>query len=229
MRAQPNANEADMNDHLTIVTGHYGSGKTEFAVNLAFRMQREGKAVTLADLDIVNPYFCSRERKEEMRESGIRVVVSKGADSDLPAINPEVYALFEPGVCGIIDAGGDAVGAQALGRFSQKIGQIAHELLCVVNFNRPETNTPQKAEAYLREIAYSARLAITGLVNNTHLDHQTTAQDILRGAELVQQLSEHTGIPVRYHAFEERFSGCLALPEEQCFPMRLYMRKPWEF
>ena len=89
-----------MNDHLTIVTGHYGSGKTEFAVNLAFRLAREGHAVTLADLDIVNPYFCSRERKQELTQQGIRVIVSKGADSDLPAINPEVYALFEPGVCG---------------------------------------------------------------------------------------------------------------------------------
>lgn len=218
-----------MNDHLTIVTGHYGSGKTEFAVNLAFRLAREGRAVTLADLDIVNPYFCSRERKEEMRAGGIRVIVSKGADSDLPAINPEVYALFEPGVCGIIDAGGDAAGAQALGRFSQKIKQVEHELLCVVNFNRPETNTPQKAEAYLREIAYSARLTITGLVNNTHLDHQTTTHDILRGAELLEELSVLTGIPVKYHAFEERFAKRLALPEAQCFAMQLYMKKPWEF
>ena len=218
-----------MNDHLTIVTGHYGSGKTEFAVNLAFRLAREGNAVTLADLDIVNPYFCSRERKAELTEKGIRVIVSKGADSDLPAINPEVYALFEPGMCGIIDAGGDAPGAQALGRFSQKIKCIPYELLCVVNFNRPETNTPQKAAAYLREIEYSARLSATGLVNNTHLDHETTMHDILRGAELLEELSVLAGIPLKYHAFEERFSGRLALPEEQQFPMQLYMKKPWEF
>ena len=218
-----------MNDKLHIVTGHYGSGKTEFAVNLAFRFAREGQAVTLADLDIVNPYFCSRERKQEMTQQGIRVIVSKGADSDLPAINPEVYALFEPGICGIIDAGGDAVGAQALGRFSQKIKAIPYELLCVVNFNRPETNTPQKAEAYLREIEYSARLTATGLVNNTHLDHETTPQDILRGAELMEELSKRTGIPVIYHAFESRFLDRLNLPQEQAFPMQLYMRKPWEF
>ena len=218
-----------MNDHLTIVTGHYGSGKTEFAVNLAFRLAREGNAVTLADLDIVNPYFCSRERKAELTETGIRVIVSKGADSDLPAINPEVYALFEPGMCGIIDAGGDAPGAQALGRFSQKIKCIPYELLCVVNFNRPETNTPQKGAAYLREIEYSARISATGLVNNTHLDHETTMHDILRGAELLEELSVLAGIPVKYHAFEERFSGRLALPEEQQFPMQLYMKKPWEF
>jgi hypothetical protein len=218
-----------MNDHLTIVTGHYGSGKTEFAVNLAFRLAREGNAVTLADLDIVNPYFCSRERKAELTEKGIRVIVSKGADSDLPAINPEVYALFEPGMCGIIDAGGDAPGAQALGRFSQKIKTIPYELLCVVNFNRPETNTPQKAAAYLREIAYSARLSATGLVNNTHLDHETTTHDILRGAELLSELSVLSCIPVKFHAFEERFSGRLELPQEQQFPMQLYMKKPWEF
>ena len=217
-----------MNDRLHIVTGHYGSGKTEFAVNLAFRFAREGQAVTLADLDIVNPYFCSRERKQEMTQQGIRVIVSKGADSDLPAINPEVYALFEPGVCGIIDAGGDAVGAQALGRFSQKIKAIPYELLCVVNFNRPETNTPQKAEAYLRQIEYSARLSTTGLINNTHLDNQTTTHDILRGAELTQELSRLTGIPIRYHAVEERFAPKLELEKELIFPMQLYMKKPWD-
>ena len=217
-----------MNDHLHIITGHYGSGKTEFAVNLAFQYQRAGNAVTLADLDIVNPYFCSRERKEEMTAQGIRVIVSKGADSDLPAINPEVYALFEPGVCGIIDAGGDAVGAQALGRFSQKIKSVPYELLCVVNFNRPETNTPKKAEAYLRQMEYSARLTMTGLVNNTHLDRQTTTHDISRGAELTQELSNLTGIPIRYHAVEERFAPRLQLQKELVFPMQLYMKKPWD-
>lgn len=217
-----------MSDQLHIITGHYGSGKTEFAVNLAFHFRREGLHVTLADLDIVNPYFCSRERKEELRAAGIRVIVSRGADSDLPAINPEVYSLFEPNACGIIDAGGDAVGAQALGRFSQKIKGIPYSLLCVVNFNRPETGTPQKALAYLRQIEYSARLSATGLVNNTHLDHQTTTHDILRGAALIEELSELAGIPVKYHAFEERFSGRLGLPDEVSFPMQLFMKKPWE-
>lgn len=137
-----------MSNHLTIITGHYGSGKTEFAVNLAFRLARAGGVVSLADLDIVNPYFCSRERKAELTEQGIRLIASKGAESDLPAINPEVYALLERGVCGIMDVGGDATGAQVLGRFSQKIKAIEHELLCVVNFNRPETGTPHKAEQH---------------------------------------------------------------------------------
>jgi hypothetical protein len=217
-----------MEQHLTIVTGHYGSGKTEFAVNLAFRLAKAGNRVTLADLDIVNPYFCSRERKDILAAAGIRVIASSAGGADMPAVNPDVYALLEEGVCGIMDVGGDAAGAHVLGRFSQKIAQIEHELLCVVNFNRPETSTVAKAEQYLRQIEFSARLKVTGLVNNTHLDRYTTTHDILRGVALSQELSEATGIPVKYHAYEERFSGKVELPPQTRFEMRLYMRKPWD-
>lgn len=217
-----------MKKHLTIVTGHYGSGKTEFAVNLAFRLAAGGCAVTLADLDIVNPYFCSRERKDLLESRGVRVVSSRWAEADLPAINPEVFALLESGACGIMDVGGDAVGAQVLGRFSQKISMIEHELLCVVNFSRPETATLERAENYLRQIEYSARLKVTGLVNNTHMDKDTTIEDILRGAKLTQALAKKTGIHLKYHAYDERFEEQIDLPPETRFPMRLYMKKPWD-
>lgn len=220
--------QESMQERLTIVTGHYGSGKTEFAVNLAFRLSAAGCAVTLADLDIVNPYFCSRERKEILTRAGVRVVASKWADADLPAINPEVYSLLERGACGIMDVGGDAVGAQVLGRFSHQIECIEHEMLCVVNFNRPETNSVQKAENYLRQIEYSARLKVTGLVNNTHMDQDTTAEDVLYGAELAQELANATGIPLKYHAYDERLMIPAGLPRETLFPMRLYMKKPWD-
>ncbi len=217
-----------MNQHLTIVTGHYGSGKTEFSVNLAFRLIESGCAVTLADLDIVNPYFCSRERRDALEARGVRIVASRWAEADLPVIDPEVSSLLERGVCGIMDVGGDAVGAQVLGRFSQKISLIEHELLCVVNFSRPETATAEQAENYLRQIEYSARLKVTGLVNNTHMDRDTTAADILRGAKLAEALAKKSGIPLRYHAYDARFDKQLGLPREMRFPMRLYMKKPWE-
>ncbi len=217
-----------MEQHLTIVTGHYGSGKTEFAINLAFRLAKEGKQVTLADLDIVNPYFCSRERKDILTAAGIRVISSMVGGVDVPAVSPDVYALLEEGVCGVMDVGGDAIGALALGRYAAKIRQINHELLCVVNFNRPETNTVVKAEQYLRQIEYSAKLRVTGLVGNTHLERYTTTHDILRGAALLDQLSESTGVKVKFHAYEKRFSGKVDLPEETRFEMRLYMKKPWE-
>lgn len=217
-----------MESRLTIVTGHYGSGKTEFAVNYAVFLSRTGHAVTLADLDIVNPYFCSRERKAELEAEGVRVILSLGGNADLPAVNPAVNALFEPSVCGILDVGGDPSGARVLGRFAARIRETDHELLCVVNFNRPETATPQKAEAYLREIERSAKLRVTGLVHNTHLCGETTAEDVARGAMLAQELAERTGIPVRFHAFARGLTNALSISTGALFAMDIYMKKPWE-
>lgn len=216
-----------MEDHLHIITGHYGSGKTEFSVNLALALQGAGHAVTLADLDIVNPYFCSWERKAELTARGVRVVCSSGG-ADVPAVNPEVLSLLERGVCGVMDVGGDPAGARVLGRFARRIREAEHELLCVVNFSRPETGTPERAEAYLREIEHSAGLTVTGLVGNTHLCADTATEDVLRGARLTEALSAATGIPVRYYAFDERLAGGLQLPRETLFPMRILMKKPWE-
>ncbi|NLI54495.1 MAG: ParA family protein [Clostridiales bacterium] len=217
-----------MEDHLHIITGHYGSGKTEFAVNLALSFADAGLTPLLADLDIVNPYFCSREQKGRLTARGVRVVLPCGGGADVPAVNPEVSALLERGVCGVMDVGGDPAGARVLGRFAQRIYGIEHELLCVVNFSRPETNTPEKAEDYLRQIERSARLSVTGLVNNTHLCGDTTREDVRRGARLAKALSSATGIPIQYHAFDARLSSGMRLPQKTLFPMDIVMKKPWE-
>ena len=217
-----------MNDKLHIVTGHYGSGKTEFAVNLAFRFAREGQAVTLADLDIVNPYFCSREQTQALNGRGVRVIASLGGGADLPALNPAVSALFEPGVCGVIDMGGDPAGARVLGRYAEAIRAVPHELLCVLNFNRPETATPEQAERYLRQIERSAKLAATGLIHNTHLCSETSAADVLRGAKLAEEVGKRTGLPVLYHAFPRWIKGLAGLEPETLFSMDIMMKKPWE-
>lgn len=215
-------------NHLHIITGHYGSGKTEFAVNFAFCLTRAGYAVTLADLDIVNPYFCSRGQREALESRGVRVIASTAGDADVPALNPKVYSLLEKDVCGILDVGGDAAGARVLGRFAPKIQTLAYELFCVLNFNRPETATPEKAERYLREIEHSAKLTATGLINNTHLCGDTAAEDVLRGAELAETLASRVQIPVRYHAFPRRVGNIAGLPPETLFPMDIMLKKPWE-
>ncbi len=217
-----------MRDHLIIITGHYGSGKTEFAVNLALSFAREGREVSLADLDIVNPYFCSRGQRTALESQGVRVIASAGGDADLPAINPAVFSLLEDGVCGILDVGGDAAGARVLGRFAGKIQTIEHELLCVLNFNRPETATVEQALRYLDEIQQSAKLRATGLVGNTHLCGETSARDVLRGAELAREVAARAGIPVCFHAFPRGLAGIDALPPETRFPMDLLLKKPWE-
>ncbi len=126
---------------LTIVTGHYGTGKTEFSVNLALALAGEGEQVMMADLDIVNPYFRSRERKALLEDAGIRLICSSQAcsDADVPALPAEVLTILENrDVRGILDIGGDPVGARVLARFRPKILQEDHQLVYVLNANRPE-------------------------------------------------------------------------------------------
>ncbi len=213
---------------LYIITGHYGSGKTEFAVNLALALARAGHKTALADLDIVNPYFCSRERQELLEQAGVRVILSSAGNADVPALNPAVLSLLEQGGAGVMDVGGDAAGARVLARFAHKIRMIDHALYCILNFNRPETATPEQAEAYLRAIERSAGLFVTGLVNNTHLCAETSEEDVLRGAALAEEVSRMTGIPVVCHAAAREVIKRINIPSGELFPMDIYMKKPWE-
>ena len=119
-------------------------------------------------------------------------------------------------------------GARVLGRFAERIRAIPHEMLVVVNFRRPETNTPEKALDYLREIECSAGLSVTGLINNTHLCEETTAEDILFGAEMAQQVSAMSGVPLRHHTCAANLYKGLALSKESIYPLNLYLTKPWE-
>ena len=215
---------------LTIVTGHYGVGKTELAVNLALALAAEGTApVMLADLDIVNPYFRSRERKPLLEEAGIRVIATSQActDADVPAVPAEVLAMLEDRrVRGVIDAGGDPVGARVLARFRPKIAQEDYQLVYVLNANRPEVRTPEAATAYLRGIEQVTGLTCTGLVNNTHLCGETTAAEVRKGAALAEAVSHETGIPVLGHMAEARFAP--ELEGLTVFPIEVRMRQPWE-
>ena len=146
---------------VSIVTGHYGTGKTELAVNLALALAAEGRRVMLADLDIVNPYFRSRERRPQLEAAGIQVICSSQAcsDADVPALPAELLSILENrDVRGVLDIGGDPVGARVLARFQPKIVQEDYQLIYVLNANRPEVRAPEDAVSYLRSIE-----AITGL------------------------------------------------------------------
>ena len=216
---------------ISIVTGHYGTGKTEFSVNLALALAAEGASVMLADLDIVNPYFRSRERRSLLEEAGVRLISSSQAcsDADVPSLPAELLAILENrDIRGVLDIGGDPVGARVLARFQPKIVQEDYQLIYVLNANRPEVRSPEAAVAYLRGIEAITDLTCTGIVNNTHLCGETTAEEIRKGARLAETVSQETGIPVLCHVAEERFIPELSDLSEPVFPITIQMKKPWE-
>lgn len=214
---------------LTLVTGHYGTGKTEFSVNLALALAEAGERTALADLDIVNPYFRSRERRELLEAAGVRLIATSQAlaDADVPALPAELHALLEDRtVRGVLDIGGDPSGARVLARYRPRIVKEDYRLLYVVNAARPEVRTAERSAEVLRAIETVTGLACTGLVNNTHLCGETTAEDIREGGALAEEVSRLTGIPVACHAAEARFLE--ALKDLDPFPMEIRMKKPWE-
>lgn len=222
---------ANCTHRISIITGHYGTGKTEFAVNLALAMAGTGEQVMLADLDIVNPYFRSRERRPLLEEAGVRLISSSQAcsDADVPALPAELLAILENRcVRGVLDIGGDPVGARVLARFRPKIVQEDYQLIYVLNANRPEVRSADSAAAYLRGIEETTGLTCTGIVNNTHLCGETTEAEIRKGAALAAAVSRKTGVPVLCHVAEERFAPQLSDLPETVFPITIKMKKPWE-
>jgi len=216
---------------ISIITGHYGTGKTEFAVNLALAMAAEGRRVMVADLDIVNPYFRSRERRALLAEAGVELISSSQAcsDADVPSLPAELLTILENrDIQGVLDIGGDPVGARVLARFRPKLLQEDCQLIYVLNANRPEVRVPEDAIAYLRGIEATTGLTCTGIVNNTHLCGETTAEEIRKGAALAAAVSQETGIPILCHVAEERLAPTVSDLSEPVFPITIKMKKPWE-
>ena len=216
---------------IQIITGHYGSGKTEYAVNLAKSLVQSRENVVLADLDIVNPYFRSYEQTGMLERAGVKVIVTScGGVADIPALNPAVMSVFQDkSITGVLDIGGDPIGARVLARFAHQISREDYDLLFVLNANRPETKDVDCALAYMRAIEAECHLTVTGIVNNTHLCAETTAQEILKGAALARELSKKTGLPIVHHAVQRKFLSqvCDGL-SEPVLPIDIYMKKPWE-
>ena len=216
---------------MQIITGHYGSGKTEYAVNLALDMATRMENVVLADLDIVNPYFRSYEQTKRLEDAGVKVIVTScGGVADIPALNPEVMSVFQDKKWnGVLDIGGDPIGARVLARFAHQIHEEEYDLLLVLNANRPETKDVDSALQYLHSIEAECHLKATGIVNNTHLCGETTAEEIIKGARLAQALSQRTGLPVVHHAVQKKFVEFVKDQlTEPVLPMNIYMKKPWE-
>ena len=193
---------------ITVFAGHYGSGKTNLALNYAVALRRSGKAVAAADLDIVNPYFRTKDGEKILASEGIKLISSEYANTnvDLPALPGEAYSIVrDRDTHFVVDLGGDDRGALALGRYTPFIlEENDYDMLFVFNGARPLTRTATEAAMVLREIEAAGGLPFTGIVNNTNLGPLTEPGTILGGQETALELSRLTGLPVRMTGVEER-------------------------
>lgn len=221
-------------NRIVAVTGHYGSGKTEFSVNLALRRAAVGEKVILADLDIVNPYFRSREKRSLLEAAGVTVIGSStGSDTgvDVPALSPAVYgALQDRNARTILDVGGDAPGARLLGRYRRYFTEEEHELLIVVNTSRPETRDADGVLEHIAAIEDASGLKATGLINNTHMVEFTQVYHLEQGDEVCRRVGAELGIPVLFLAAREQLLA--GLPEElhgERIGVRMHLRESWMY
>ena len=215
---------------LTAIVGHMGGGKTELAVNMAVALAKAGEKTAIADLDVVNPYFRSREQREMFKSLGIRFVASGQSlvDADVPSLPAELNTLLQDGsLRSILDIGGDS-GARVLARYRHQIASQDYAVWFVLNARRPQTATLEKAIFSLRKIEEEMGLPVTGIVNNTHLCAETTAKDVLLGAGLADEVAYVTNIPVICHTAPRPLADTLPELAEPVFPIDIYMKKPWE-
>ncbi len=210
---------------VTLFAGHYGSGKTNIAVNYALLLAGEGKKTVIADMDIVNPYFRTADSAKELEAAGVDLVSPQFANSnvDLPALPAEAYRLVEDkSVYAVMDIGGDDRGAYALGRYVPYIREEGdYRMVFVANASRPLTRTPADALEVMREIEAAGGLAFTDLVNNTNLAHETTPQTVLASQEYMAELSRISGLPVWLTTAEETVAAGLQGKLPDLLPMKL--------
>ena len=208
---------------LTLFAGHYGSGKTNIAVNYALHLAKEGNKVCIADLDIVNPYFRTKDSERELEAAGIRLVSPQYANSnvDLPALPAESYRLVQDkSALGIMDIGGDDRGAYALGRYAEAIKEENdYRMAFVVNCYRPLTSTVEDTVEIMKEIEAASGMKFNCIVNKSNLGPETTAETVLQSLDFVQRLSRETGLEIWMHTAEE--SVARALPDLEVLPMKL--------
>lgn len=220
---------------IIIFAGAYGSGKTEVAVNYAIRLALAGSQspISIIDLDIVNPYFRSRQAKHEMETYGIDVITPLGehCHADLPIVVPQIRGVIENGDGRvIIDVGGDDLGARVLGSLTDAFEKTPYEFLLVLNANRPFTADVAGSRRMISEIERSSRLKFTGIVSNTHLIGETTAEIVREGAKLARRVADASGLPLVFVTAMEEIARELGEQVEggKVFALSRRMLKPWE-
>lgn len=216
---------------ILLLSGHYGSGKTNIAVNLALELKKQRERVTIADVDIVNPYFRTSDSRKDLDAAGIRLICSDfaGSNVDLPALPADIYSITaDRGQTAIIDVGGDDRGALALGRYAPAIlEENDYEMLFVVNRFRPLTQNAADTVEVLREVEIAGGMRATAIVNNSNLGPHTTPGDVLSSTAYAEEISRLTGLPVKMTTVREDLLPALAGKIENLFPLVLQHKYTW--
>ena len=214
---------------ITLFAGHYGSGKTNIAVNYAIDLKEKGYPVIIADLDIVNPYFRTKDSERELAQAGIKLISSEFANSnlDIPTVPQEVKKCFYDTDREIVfDVGGDDEGATVLGMFNRYLLDSGYEMYLVLNTKRPFTENLDDTIEMINAIEYSSRLKFTGIVSNSNLMEFTTPEIVAEGEKLSEKISEKSGIPLKFISATEKTSG-LIKNKDKYFKIDFYIKKPF--
>ncbi len=210
---------------IVLFAGHYGSGKTNIAVNYAIRLKKEGFPVLIADLDIVNPYFRTKDSEKDLAENGIELICSEFANTnlDIPSLPKNMYRVVnDKRFRAVMDIGGDDAGAIALGRFAPFMREENdYEMIFVANFFRPLTRNAEEAYEVMKEIEKASSLKFTAIVNNSNLGELTVAEDVISTFAETERLSEMTSLPVIFTSCEKRLFAELKDTGKEIFPLEL--------
>jgi nitrogenase subunit NifH len=218
-----------MNKKIIIVTGHYGSGKTNISVNFALQYAKQGEKTALVDFDIVNPYFRATDNKKILEENGIRVITPVFANTNLenPSLPPEIASVFvsDESVV-ILDVGGDDAGAVVLGGYAGKISALDYEMFYVISKYRPLTSNAKDTAELLKEIEKVSKLKATALINNSSIGEQTTSEIVLNSIEYANEVAKQTGLPIQYTTVISTLKNELD-SIKNLFPINIYTKAIW--
>lgn len=215
------------NARVTILVGEFGSGKTELAVNYALYLKENGYSTAIVDIDIIKPYFRTRENRSLLEAQGIRVIAPEGrlAHADLPVLPQNLFpALYDTSMQVVMDVGGGE-SSIALGQISSQLAAVGYEALLVVNTCRPFTSTSEGIVEAVRRIQQASQLTVSGLISNTNLADETNLPQVLKGLEITEEAARQLQVPVRAVVVPESLSMAdLPIP---VFVLKRYTHYPW--
>ena len=219
------------NKRITIFAGHYGSGKTNISVNYALWLKENYENVVIADLDIVNPYFRSKDSEKNLAQRGIRLISSEFANSnvDVPAMPAEAYSIIDnKNTVAVIDVGGDDRGALAMGRYTPSIvEENDYEMLFVINKYRPLTPDCASTVEIMKEIETACNMKFTAIVNNSNLGDETTPDDVIASINYANEISKASGLPIKMTTVKEELFDTLKEKVVNCTAIKLYVKQSW--